>query len=78
MLDNFDTERIELGDKSKFDSITTNLNFSHNPNFMLNDLKEMSFLLSIFDNIVGPKIIHYWKIETKDKNEQFEIDDDLL
>ncbi|CAF0732071.1 unnamed protein product [Brachionus calyciflorus] len=78
MLDTFDTERIELGDKSKFESITTNLNFSQYPNFMINDLKDMSFLLSIFDNIVGPKIIHYWKIETKDKNEQFEIDDDLL
>lgn len=28
------------------------------------DLEQMSFLLSIFDNIVGPRIVHYWSIES--------------
>ncbi len=34
-----------------------------------NDLSKISFLLSIFDNIVGPRIVHYWTLEPlHDKN----------
>jgi hypothetical protein len=29
-------------------------------------IMNMSFLLSIFDNIVGPKIVHYWSIESNE------------
>jgi hypothetical protein len=29
-------------------------------------IMNMSFLLSIFDNIVGPKIVHYWSMESNE------------
>jgi len=47
-----------------------------------NDLYQMSFLLAIFDNIVGPKVIHYWRTESSRKSANVKryssIDDQLL
>jgi hypothetical protein len=47
-----------------------------------NDLYQMSFLLAIFDNIVGPKVIHYWKTESSRKSANAKrysnMDDQLL
>jgi hypothetical protein len=46
------------------------------------DIYHMSFLLSIFDNIVGPKIIHYWSTAPKTNPQKYaskqDIDDQLL
>jgi hypothetical protein len=48
-----------------------------------NDIYQMSFLLAIFDNIVGPKVIHYWKTESRKSDRtqnkiNMNIDDQLL
>jgi hypothetical protein len=42
-----------------------------------NDLNEISFLLSIFDNIVGPRVVHYWTIE-QPSGKNAHLDDHLL
>jgi hypothetical protein len=46
------------------------------------DIYHMSFLLSIFDNIVGPKLIHYWSTQPKTNPNKYAskqaIDDQLL
>lgn len=42
-----------------------------------NDLSEISFLLSIFDNIVGPRVVHYWSIEQA-SGKNANLDDHLL
>lgn len=45
-----------LQNSSNFESITTSIKTNDER------LTDISFLLSIFDNIVGPKIIHVWKL----------------
>ena len=47
-----------------------------------NDIHQMSFLLAIFDNIVGPKVVHYWRTESRNGSANHGkislIDDQLL
>ena len=49
-----------------------------------NDIFQMSFLLAIFDNIVGPKVIHFWQTKSKTNSSSVKnskkraIDDQLL
>ena len=49
-----------------------------------NDIYHMSFLLAIFDNIVGPKVVHYWQTQakssaaTQSRSKMAHIDDQLL
>lgn len=61
------------GQKSSFKTKTTFINIDKNSKKIEaeNDMFGMSFLLCIFDNIVGPKIVHHWTT-----NEQ--LDDHLL
>lgn len=60
---------------SKLASLTSTIKVNNASSDAIN----MSFLLSIFDNIVGPKIVHYWKVQ-EDKNElkSFDINEQLL
>lgn len=39
-------------------------------------ISNMSFLLSIFDNIVGPKIVHYWTMKQAESSKK--LNDYLL
>lgn len=60
---------------SKFEAITSSIKTNDER------LTDISFLLSIFDNIVGPKIVHIWKFYVNSKNvlqQSANLNDNLL
>lgn len=70
-IENLNDDSFSSKKQQGFTTKTTLINFDQNKSQNLsskslpqNDLLNMSFLLSIFDNIVGPKNIHHWTTNT--------------